>query len=160
MTGMHTVRFGRGKFNWCMRLPVWDSAEITSQNTHIHIRMYTHMYVHVCMPSCYPREGAANWLTAWQKQEFKSDLKTYPGLKRRWHPKKHPEISYQCHLKLSKLGKPGTSKHSLSAVSRHLTAHSGALFQDSFFIFSDMLLGREICSWTKWSIKEQTRNKC
>lgn len=22
MTGMHTVRFGRGEFNWCMRVPV------------------------------------------------------------------------------------------------------------------------------------------
>lgn len=103
------------------------------------------MYVHVCMPSCYPREDAANWLTTWQKQQFKGDLKTYTGLKRRRHPKKHPENLCQCHLKLSKLGKPRTLKRSLSTVSRHLTARSGALFQDSFFIFSDTLLGRETC---------------
>lgn len=104
------------------------------------------MYVRVCMLSCYPREDAANWLATWQIQQFKMDLKNPTVLKRRWYPKKHLEISYQCHFILSKLEKPQTSKRSPSAVSKHLTAHAGATFQDSFFIFSDMLLKGHACS--------------
>lgn len=157
MTKMHPVRLGRDKCKWLTRAPVWDSAEITRQNSPIPTCTCTRVYVHVCSDGFCPREEAANWMATWQRQQFKSDLNTYVGLKKGDGILRNTQrLHISNYQSWGNIGRGNAASALLLCIGLHILKQ----YSKIHFSFSDIFLGRDTCSWTKWSIKEQIRNKC